>query len=220
MNTRLEGYTVEYINREEYLRIKKEIFTSEIYNLELQNSPIIIDAGAHIGLATLYFKKKYPQSRIITVEPNPILFKTLELNIEQNSISGITLINKALAKKEGKMDFFIDNAGTWYSTGGKHVGAWSGNQQSKKIEVETITLSSLLKEPIDLLKLDIEGSELEVLKESKEKLGLVRNIVLEFHSNRDNKLEKLLKLLNSSGYTTKVIGTEQNLSLVYATRQA
>jgi len=73
------------------MEVKSEIFTSDLYYFETENStPFIIDAGAHIGLVTLYFKKNYPDSEIIAIEPNPESFEILENNMYENQIDGIS----------------------------------------------------------------------------------------------------------------------------------
>lgn len=199
MQTKLGNYTINYLNREEYLGLKKEIFDAEIYSIDLPSSPRIIDAGAHIGLASLYFKKNYPNSRITAIEPNPELFFVLSENIKQNDLEGIELLNNSLAKVTGEQEFFIDNTDSkWYSTGGVHVGAWNGAQQSRKTQVQSITLSSLLTGPVDLLKLDIEGAEIKVLEESLDKLHLIQNIIMEYHPTQNQKRSKLDKIMRKA----------------------
>ena len=70
-----------------------------------------------------------------------------------------------------------------------------------------VTLSSLLTEPVDLLKLDIEGLETAVLAEAAPRLSLVRRVVLEFHGaerNRDNDIVRLTEILRGAGLTPEV----------------
>lgn len=221
MQTRLGKYTIDYLNREEYLVLKKEIFDSNIYDIALPSSPTIIDAGAHIGLASLYFKGVYPKASITAIEPNPELFQILKQNMEQNDLDDIILINKSLAGKKGTQDFFMDNTeDQWYSTGGKHPGAWNGAQQSKKISVETITLSSLLTKPTDLLKLDIEGGEIKVLEESLDILDLVSNIIMEYHPTQNQRREKLDKIMRKGNFKLLTEEIDKNgLSLLTYSHQ-
>jgi FkbM family methyltransferase len=67
------------------------------YYFETDNPlPFIIDAGAQIGMSTLYFKKQYPGAEIVAIEPNTINFKLLEENIWENQLDNVTTIQAAL----------------------------------------------------------------------------------------------------------------------------
>jgi FkbM family methyltransferase len=60
-----------------------------------------LDCGANIGLATLFFKRLYPESEIHAFEPDPETFKMLRRNVEQNSLSYVYLYNVALSDQQG-----------------------------------------------------------------------------------------------------------------------
>ena len=108
-SSRLNNYTIYYNHSEEYHLLKREIFTQDLYHFEtVQPAPFIIDAGAHIGLSTLYFKMLYPSSRIIAIEPHPENFKILEKNIYENQIEGVTLVQAALSDRSGINKLFFD----------------------------------------------------------------------------------------------------------------
>jgi GT2 family glycosyltransferase len=62
-----------------FLFMHKEIFEQEIYKfISPTDEPLIIDAGANIGLSTIYFKKLYPKARILAFEPDDYIFKYLK----------------------------------------------------------------------------------------------------------------------------------------------
>jgi len=63
------------------------------------------------------------------------------------------------------------------------------------LEIPSLRLSSLITQKIDFLKIDIEGSESEVLNEIKDELYLVRQLVIEFHSDTKEDFKKLKKML-------------------------
>ena len=72
-----------------------QVFLDFEYNIYLNISPkIIIDAGANIGLTSLYFSRKYPSAKIISIEPENENFKFLKLNTQQ--YKNISLLKKAL----------------------------------------------------------------------------------------------------------------------------
>ena len=84
MFSKIQGYEIRYTNKEEFNILKDEIFNKEIYNVTINpgvTSPTIFDLGAHIGLSVLYFKIKYPNSRIVAFEPNSNIFPILQENI-------------------------------------------------------------------------------------------------------------------------------------------
>lgn len=81
----------------------KEIFEQEIYKFKTsRQEPYILDGGANIGLSTIYFKKLFPDAKIVGFEPDPNIFKILKKNIGKFNFQNIELVNKGLwnAKKE------------------------------------------------------------------------------------------------------------------------
>lgn len=209
--SKLQNYTINHNNSEEYHIIKNEVFTNNIYHFESDSpSPFIIDAGANIGLSVLYFKKLFPGSEILAIEPNPTNFALLEQNIFENYLDDVTPLPYALADQSGQKALFFDATDhNWLSTSSFQKGAWNGTQISESIVVPTITLSELITKPVDFLKLDIEGAEYMALKASQESLHMVKEICLEFHPHQGQSLQKLVELLEKY-FTIKVFkGTNE-----------
>jgi len=155
----------------------------------------IVDAGAYVGLFSLVastFAKE-----VVSIEPHPINFKLLQLNLEINNVRNIIPINKALWSKSETLTLYE----------GEHTGAntilkKSGN---RKFNVSSITLKDILEGfgEIDLLKMNIEGAEFEVLnKLDSNILENIKSIVTECHLKVGdiNQLEKFLK---ENGYYTE-----------------
>ncbi len=193
-------------NREEAQRIKQEIFTHHIYFFETENpAPVIIDAGAHIGLATLYFKKLYPAAQITAIEPHPASFKILQKNIAENYIEDVTLINAALSAGSGtEKTLYADTEFNWFSTASFHENAWNGSQKTASLAVPALSLTKVLEnigKPIDLLKIDIEGAEQSVLLEARNNLAKVAHIICEFHTTTNQNREQFITFLKAQGYT-------------------
>ena len=96
------GYKINYINQADFIQMDNEIFKHGIYNFNCDsNKPVIIDAGANIGIATLYFKREFKFSKIICFECNPFVFSYLSNNMKQNEINDVSLINSALSEEDG-----------------------------------------------------------------------------------------------------------------------
>lgn len=203
--TSLGSYTVTALNSEEYHELKREIYTQHSYYLDLEfdHPPTIIDAGAHIGLASLYFKSLWPQAQILAIEPNPDLAAVLRQNIYQNQLQDVAVLQAALSDKTGKTTLYVDDSWhRWYSSGSLHEHAWNNSADTMPVEVSAVTLSSLLSnnEVIDLLKMDIEGMEERVLHAAGDRLQLIQHIILEFHPRPDNQHHHLEKLLREQGF--------------------
>lgn len=210
-------YIFNSSNLSELRGLKTEIFARGIYDLEITKpNPLIIDAGAHVGLATLFFKTRYPKSRIIAVEPHPENVKHLDNNIWFNKLVDVTVIEAALGSNPGEHELFFDASGDqWFSTAGFTKGAWDHSQTSVPIRVPTIPLDALIGEPVDLLKMDIEGAEIDVLRSSK-KLDLITNVIIELHPpHTPADLQKIFK----STHDLEIRPHHHGLKLCYATKQ-
>lgn len=172
----------------------KDIFKNKIYHFETtKGDPIIIDAGSCIGMSIIYFKHIYPDSRIIGFEPDSNIYNILQSNIKANDLKNVEIINAALSSSEGFLTFYPD---------GTDGGSLFHENENAAIKVPSVKLSKFINEPIDFLKMNIEGAELEVLYEMEHKLALVNEMVIEYHSfdNSKQKLHKILELLNKNGF--------------------
>ena len=75
-------YLIKFQNPQAFLFSMIEIFKENIYFFEANNEkPLIIDCGSYIGTSILFFKIHYPDSRIISFEPDEENFKILSDNI-------------------------------------------------------------------------------------------------------------------------------------------
>jgi FkbM family methyltransferase len=160
-----------------------QIFTFKEYDMHLKDEPkIIIDAGANIGLASLYFNKKYPKAKIIAIEPEKSNFKMLEINSKNHET--IFLHKRALSNQSNLVLNIVDKGlGNW-----GFVTENKGSLSSKNVvdTVETITIDEIIKENnlefIDLLKIDIEGGEKDLFESNYENwLPKTKYIAIELH---------------------------------------
>jgi len=204
---KLGNYTIYCENSAEYHRIKREVWGEDCYYTEFAtDKPVIIDAGAHIGVTTLYYKRLYPEARIVALEPQPETVIILNKNIWENQLEGVEVEQIALSNKEGEETFYFDRTkDKWYSTAGFTKGAWNEEQESEQIMVKTRRLSEYLeKYQPDLVKLDIEGAEGKVLREAQDKLRLCPHYLVEFHPVEGNSLEKIVNRFEERGYKVEV----------------
>jgi len=199
---RVLDYRVAYLDYVNLVHLYREIFVGGIYDVPLANpAPLIFDCGSNIGMSILYFKRRHPIARVVGFEPHPQVHETLRRNVEGNRLQGVTLHRKALAGEAGSIEFYAEGS----APGALDMGLFATRNRGAAILVEAETLSSHLHEPVDLLKLDIEGAEEGVLDELARsgRLRNVRNLVCEYHHHLDpaqDQLSRTLAILEEGGF--------------------
>jgi FkbM family methyltransferase len=182
-------------------RAFNQIFKKNAYDFKCAvDNPVIIDAGANIGMGVLYWKAKYPKSTIIAFEPSKLAYDSLVKNVKENNLENVTCINKALSDVEGTQQFTTNEL-------------ISGSLNTSKdlefnYEVETTTLGKYLDQNIDFLKIDIEGAEKLIYEDVKKNISNLNYIFLEYHSfiNEPQYLSKYLNLFEENGYRYYIEG--------------
>lgn len=186
-----------------------EIFFKETYYLAYTPKPIqMIDCGANVGVSLLYIKIRAPHARVICFEPNPNARAVLEKNIEANGWGkDVQVFPYALGKEKGTLDFYVDEKESTSSGGSISHYSKNRNRGLNSYTVEVDMLSRYIKNDIDFLKIDIEGSEFDVLEELKaaDKFRSIATIQLEYHyipGFFTRPLSEMLALLESEGFRT------------------
>ena len=192
----VEGRQFEYLDGASFANSYEDIFVAQPYRFTTTNDrPRIVDCGANIGLSVAFFKRMYPASRIVAFEADPDIFRTLERNGKAAGWSDVTLLHRALWDTD-------ESELTFLSRGGEVGRLSQDNETERGVPVKTCRLSPYLAEPVDLLKLDVEGAETVVLRECRHQLGNVRNIILESHSfaGRDQEFAEHVATLATAGF--------------------
>ncbi|MBS1790799.1 MAG: FkbM family methyltransferase [Acidobacteria bacterium] len=176
----------------------EDIFVRQTMRVELDTAtPRILDCGANIGLASLYIKRLYPAARITAYEADPTIHEILTDNLRRNRAADVETVQAAIWKENGSISFACEGADSGA------VAEVSANTSATRREVPSIRLRDLLSaEPIDLLKLDIEGAERAVLADCAGALENVRAILMELHDfdPRQRNLPFVLELLEREGF--------------------
>ena len=160
----------------------KEIFIDKMYEqfpgFELKNQNVVLDIGANIGLYSLWASKNNGRCSIYSFEPNPDTYSRLERNIKLNDFNNIFPYQLAVASQTG-LSHFRKCQNTW-------VSGITSSEAKDTIEVKTISLDEFVNDNsidlVDLIKIDVEGSEFSVLKGSINTLKITRRVILEYHS--------------------------------------
>jgi FkbM family methyltransferase len=152
------------------------------------NPQVILDIGANIGAASLYFARLFPQAHIHAFEPIPDNFTLLARNAAP--FPNIYLHHMALGGKSGRARMLASNSPL--NLGGFSFYA-AGSDPSRTLEVEMkhpdVILAELGIHQVDLIKIDTEGAEYEILTSfSDSVLGNLKWITGELHGERDFEL--------------------------------
>lgn len=210
----------QYLSAEIFLFGSFEPHVLRLFELiaSVSSTRIFFDVGANIGQHSLFAGSQLNAS-VYSFEPNPVVFKRLVENIVLNNLTScIQPYNLAIANVPTKIQIVVDsevNDGTAYI---KMV-----DREHHENSLDATTLALFCREHnishIDLLKIDVEGAELLVLKGADELLSesLARFIVIEVcetHLNRYfNSAAELISLLNQYGYTGKIIKGNKLLTI-------
>ncbi len=236
------GLKIIFFTYQDFRSLLSEIFVFDEYefknifpddDLDEKENILIIDGGSNIGMSILFFKKKYPNSEIISFEPDRKTFQLLKKNVQQNNFSGIEFHQAALSDEIGETDFYIEKSKTGSLGMSLNNRFEVKNKEYKKETVKVLKISDYIKREVDLLKVDIEGAEERVVNELNEsgKLKQIKRMIIEFHygeESQENNLENILTILKENGFETKNFSTKDQLlegdelyysSMIYARRK-
>jgi len=204
-----EGFTFHHRNEAEFELLAREIFEGGEYAFPCdKDDPAILDCGSHIGLSIAWFKRRFPKARIIAFEPDPETFRLLGLNVAINGFEGVELLNVAVSDRRGAAPLFGE-FGVEAPMASAHSlrREWGTQRSERSILVSTVPLADYLTGPIDYLKLDIEGAELDVLRSVARRLHLVGAVGLEFHGTGGRARadeDEVVRLLHAGGFQVSV----------------
>ncbi len=182
----LLGQRFELIDAGPFLAQIDEIFVRQTYRFRC--------CGANIGLSVCYFKKLYPGSHVIAFEPDPRIFSVLTRNCKSLGLNNIELVPKAVWTSNTTLKFAREA-----SDSGRLTNDIGGDNL---VEVSACRLRDYLTQHVDMLKLDIEGAEVDVLHHCADALQNVDNIFVEYHSlyGRPQRFDALIDALTNAGF--------------------
>ena len=196
------GFKIKYADQKTLEFMFKEIFVKgEYYFKSSKDSPVIIDCGSNIGISLIFFKSIYPKCEIISFEPSKEVFSCLKENVESNKFASVKMYNQALSGTEGTIPFYFDA----FNPGDLRMSTNFQRMPKERRIVKSVLLSKTITREVDFLKIDIEGSELEVLNELYEsgRIRSVKQMAIEYHHHIDtntDKLSSILVILETAGF--------------------
>jgi FkbM family methyltransferase len=138
----------------------------------------ILDLGANAGQASVYLRDRFPDARIIAVEPDPKVARITSRNLSGDPLS--TVVAGAVCDHDGPVSLALEPARSW---GANVVDAWE-SLNTLHVEVRGFTLGELMREyrleSVDIVKIDIEGAEMMALT-TDDALSRVGFVIGELH---------------------------------------
>lgn len=251
-----DGSPIVQLNKNETDYIYNEIFTLQAYlrhGIAIQDGDCIVDAGANIGLFTVFASRLAHDLRIFSFEPNPAAFECLKSNAdawgaavkcfphglsnenkssEMTFFEGFSLLSGFYAdpaKEREVVKTYVSNQQLESSDHDRiaaEIGEMIDNRfQARSLTARLRTLSDVIKEQgidrIDLLKINVEKSELDVLRGlAPEDWPRISQMVIEV--DEGDKLEPITAMLQQQGFDVLVeqdpLLRKTDLCYVYAMR--
>jgi FkbM family methyltransferase len=201
-----------YISDRWSLNVLEEVLVNGEYAMgQAGSARVIVDLGANIGVASLYFRALAPQARIVAVEPDPRAFAALMLNDSAND-AGLECVHAAVTGVPGAVTLRSER-GSWVS----HIVP-SDAHSGDAVSTSGLTLDELFTgrglTHVDLLKIDIEGAEWDVLR-GAQCLDAVSRVVGEIHKvpGQESVDRFLTGIANTHGFVTPVRHTGRRFLL-------
>jgi FkbM family methyltransferase len=227
------GMWIAHLNKGETDLMYQEIFVDETYlsnGITLEDGDIVFDVGANIGLFTLFAGASRSDLQIFAFEPVPAAFQALRENVSEHGIHA-RLFECGLSRAAGQASFtfyplmsgmsgayadpaedqamaraYLSNQGLFAPDQIDELVA--GRFVSQSLQCSMKTLSQVIQdeavERIDLLKIDVEKSEVDVLEGiAPADWKRIRQIVLETHAT-GGRLERVLELLSGNGFAVQM----------------
>jgi len=139
-----------------------------------QPGDLIVDVGAHIGCLTVALARRVgPCGRVVALEPQQHLFQLLTANMVINGLTCVQTIQAGAAATEGVLRVSNDTSGVLRNYGAGRLSESGG------AEVVVRTIDSLKLEGCAVLKIDVEGMELDVLRGARRTIGPQTVVYLE-----------------------------------------
>ena len=149
------------------LQIAREVITRDVYRMRAMRAAVAfaVDIGAHIGSWTLLVKSLWPEARVLSYEPWPENYKLLRQNVTTETVNAAVIGDATTARCMSR------------KCPGKIPNTGAVRLKSDGIPIEVVPISTVLHpaEQVDVLKLDCEGSEVDIL-ETAARLGLLQRV--------------------------------------------
>jgi FkbM family methyltransferase len=189
----------EVMNKSLFLYGALEVSETRLVQALLRPGMCMLDVGANIGFYTLVGARIVGRGGVVhAFEPNAVVRTELAANLELNGFHNVVIHNEAMASQSGSVRFYVS---TWSENSGISSIIPGDGLSAAGEDVPCITLddfaATLEPRHIDVLKMDIEGAELDVIKGGRRLLGRMDAPALLFEAVG---VEPLVDVLRTLGY--------------------
>lgn len=184
VNVRETSYPFEIFNNEFSLGVTQRVMSGSSYPVVefISNIRTIVDIGANIGAASVYFALQYPHAEVYAFEPSPEAYDLLLTNTKK--IGRIHPTNCGLLDRDGTSFLYRGNDDSITASIGHSVQSSAlgdvVNVRDARRALEEVAIKT-----IDILKIDTEGCEVPILRSLGDLALSARLIYFEFHSEAD-----------------------------------
>ncbi len=202
----------------------KEKLTTSLFRQAVKEGQTVVDIGANIGYFTLLAARLVgPTGTVYAFEPEPHNYEVLLKNLSLNGYDNVVPVQKAVFNVSGTVKLYLSHTDIGAHTLREKHDHWQFDtkQSGDFVEVEAVTLDEFFKDkghPIDVIKMDCEGSEMAVV------LGMdriIRNnpglkMFIEFYPSAIEEMgfsprEFVSKLVNDYGFAVTAIDELRSL---------
>jgi FkbM family methyltransferase len=176
----------------------------------VRRDSIVADVGANQGLYTLWLARVATSGHVYSFEPDPDLFQCLEKNVRINQLTNISLIRAAASNRSGILSFAVNEL----NRGDNRVST-NPDETLKGKRVPAVTIDETVTSPcLDLLKIDVQGFEIEVLLGAQKTLMNNPGLMIEFEfwpyglRRCGHQPNELLDLLQEAGFRISALGRD------------
>ncbi len=186
--------------------------------VKCEGADLLIDCGGNTGAVTCAVLCRHRGLRAIAFEPNPPTFSRMQANCALNGLSDrVTLLQKAVGATTGMVALEIDPANSMAVIEGSAMGGGAGERLEMPITTVDAAVAGSQPPPQRIvMKIDVEGFEVEVLKGCTETLRRTSHVVLECHS--ESLLAECRALLKGAGFHCESKALEKGFFGLYADR--
>ncbi len=191
---RIRGIGTVWLSDWSQLMVAWEVFSMHTYSEHPlpDDATTILDLGANVGLASLFFRLRYPGARIVAVEADPAVARLAERNLRG---WGVDVVNAAVAPAAGIVTLHRQPGQSWASS--------TVFGKGEPVDVKAVALDTLIDQlgGVSILKLDIEGAEHDVIAASR-RLDAVDCIVGEVHPVEGSSADRFFAMLGAFDVVT------------------
>jgi FkbM family methyltransferase len=161
------------------ISVFKEIFIALEYGWVFNTAPsVIVDVGGYIGLSAAFFAHTYPEAMIIAIEPDARNYELLMHNTAR--FPNVHAVHAAVWKESGTISLTDPGSGAWGLQVSESYASDTGGDLVRAVTIDEIRKEFGL-DRIDLLKVDVEGSEKEIFSTADSWISSVDAICIELH---------------------------------------